>query len=95
MTRDIDYFDFEFEQYTLDRKILRELIMDEIILYHSEEARNYHKQCKVKYPKGILETIYQRVGGEKELNTSNGQKSADDVETCPSSENRSPEQDQT
>ena len=38
----IDYFDFEFEQYTLDKKILRELIFDEVLLYHSEEAREYY-----------------------------------------------------
>jgi len=31
----ISYFDFEFEQYTLGRKILRELILDETLLYHS------------------------------------------------------------
>lgn len=58
----IDYFDFEFEQYTLDRKILRELIMDEILLYHSKEARDYYEKCKAKYPKGVLEILYQRVG---------------------------------
>ena len=46
----IDYFDFEFEQYTLDRKILRELIVDEILLYHSSEARDYYEKCKQKYP---------------------------------------------
>jgi serine/threonine protein kinase len=58
----IDYFDFEFEQYTLDRKILRELIMDEILLYHSKDARDYYEKCKAKYPKGVLEILYQRVG---------------------------------
>ena len=35
----MDYFDFEFEQYTLDKKILRELIFDEILLYHSKDAK--------------------------------------------------------
>ena len=58
----IEYFDFEFEQYTLDKKILRELIFDEILLYHSKEARDYYQQCKIKYPNGVLELIYQRVG---------------------------------
>ena len=58
----IEYFDFEFEQYTLDKKILRELITDEILLYHSKEAREYYEKCKLKYPKGVLEILYQRVG---------------------------------
>lgn len=57
----IDYFDFEFEQYTLDKKILRELILDETMMYHSQEAMDYYKNCKAKYPQGILEKIYQRV----------------------------------
>ena len=54
----IEYFDFEFEQYTLDKKILRELIFDEILLYHSQDARDYYNQCKSLYPNGILEFIY-------------------------------------
>ena len=33
--KEIEYFDFEFEQYTLDKKILRELILDEVLIYHS------------------------------------------------------------
>lgn len=31
----IKYFDFEFEQYTLNKEILRELILDEIIIDNS------------------------------------------------------------
>jgi len=109
----IEYFDFEFEQYTLDRKILRELIIDEILLYHSKEARDYYEKCKVKYPKGVLEILYQRVGAAAPLapavagGTSSNNSSAckpgqpqlplcdamEDVDTCPSSENSSPEQE--
>lgn len=103
----IDYFDFEFEQYTLDKKILRELIFDEVLLYHSEEAREYYAQLKAQHPAGILELIYQRVGGmpqeppsqraepvsdEKQGVESPGM---EDVRTCPStSENTSPEMPQ-
>ncbi len=46
----------------MDRKILRELIIDEILLYHSLEAREYYEKCKAKYPQGVLEILYQRVG---------------------------------
>lgn len=56
----VSYFDFEFEQYTLDKKILRELILDEIILYHNPDAAKFYGQCKHKYPKGVLEKIYIR-----------------------------------
>jgi serine/threonine protein kinase len=60
----ISYFDFEFEQYTLDKKILRELILDEILLYHNENARKYYDQCRTLYPNGLLEMVYQRKDSE-------------------------------
>lgn len=103
----IEYFDFEFEQYTLDKKILRELITDEIFLYHSRDARDYYEKCKAKYPKGVLEILYQRVGAPASLPSSSSANSSavkpsesrlplaetamEDVETAPSSENPSPE----
>ena len=34
----IKYFDFEFENYTLTKEIIRELILDEIILSNSSQA---------------------------------------------------------
>lgn len=102
----IEYFDFEFEQYTLDRKILRELIVDEILLYHSKEARDYYEKCKVKYPKGVLEILYQRVGAQpqtaprlpsscnssavKQPNQHTQMEGIEDVDTAPGSVNNSP-----
>lgn len=38
----LSYFDFEFENYSLDKKILRELILDEILLYHNKNAHSYY-----------------------------------------------------
>ena len=35
----ISYYDFEFEQYSLNKDIVRELILDEIIMHHSKQAR--------------------------------------------------------
>lgn len=35
----IKYYDFEFEQYKMNKDIIKELILDEIILQHSYEAR--------------------------------------------------------
>lgn len=79
----IDYFDFEFEQYTLDKRILRELILDEIIIYHNDGAKKYYDQCKHRYPNGMLEMVYER----KDSFASD----EDDVDTQTSSYNNSPE----
>jgi mitogen-activated protein kinase 1/3 len=38
----LSYFDFEFENYSLDKKILRELICDEIYLYHNPRALKFY-----------------------------------------------------
>lgn len=62
--QEIEYFDFEFEQYTLDKKILRELILDEVLIYHSQPARKYYEQCKKLYPNGLLEKLYKRTDDE-------------------------------
>jgi hypothetical protein len=81
----------------LDRKILRELIIDEILLYHSKEAREYYEKCKVKYPQGVLEILYQRVGAAPNPSASAGTKiqpdspNSDDAKTAYTSQNVSPE----
>jgi hypothetical protein len=54
------FFDFEFENYDLDQKILKDLVLDEIILYHNKNARKYYMQLKKKYPQGVLEMLYER-----------------------------------
>ena len=87
ISKPIQYFDFEFEQYTLDKKILRELILDEIILYHSQSARNYYEQCKAKFPNGVLEKIYNR----NDADMSDDCDSQYDNETQSSSTNSTPE----
>ena len=46
----INFFDFEFEQYTLNQDILKELILDEIILYHSPSASIFNKRIGFQYP---------------------------------------------
>lgn len=93
----IEYFEFEFEQYTLDRKILRELIIDEILLYHSPEARDYYDRCKIKYPQGVLEILYQRVGAPSNPTSNSGPKiepdspSKEECKTAATSTNVTPE----
>lgn len=56
----LSYFDFEFEQFSLDSKILKDLVLDEIMLYNNPNAVKYYKLCKQKYPNGVLEILYKR-----------------------------------
>ena len=35
MREAFEYVEFEFENYNLDKQILKELILDEILLYHN------------------------------------------------------------
>eukprot|EP00347_Sterkiella_histriomuscorum_P003151 403365398 len=86
----ISYFDFEFEQYTLDKKILRDLLLDEIVLYHSSKARAFYDQCKQKYPRGILEKIYVR----RDSNIDSDEDMKSDTDTQTSSNHNSPEKSQ-
>jgi serine/threonine protein kinase len=38
----LSYFDFEFEMYSLDTKILRDLLMDEILIYNNPKAKKQY-----------------------------------------------------
>ena len=66
---ELKYFDFEFENYSLSKDVLKQLITDEIILSHSKEARDYNRQLRNVYPNGVLELLYDKIGdgqaGEK------------------------------
>ena len=46
----ISYFDFEFEQYTINNEIIRELLIDEIILTNSAQARKMNDDLRKKFP---------------------------------------------
>jgi len=46
----------------LNKEILKELILDEIILYHSPQAKAYNKRVGIQYPQGILEQVYEKQG---------------------------------
>jgi hypothetical protein len=43
--------------------IIKELIVDEITMYHSKEAREEYRRVRKAYPKGILEKIYAKEDG--------------------------------
>ena len=61
----INFYDFEFEQFSINKDILRELILDEIIMANSKEARTINSQLRKKYKTGVLEIIYERKDQEK------------------------------
>ena len=42
----VQYYDFEFESYTLEKEILKELILDEVIMYNSKDARKQNRQIR-------------------------------------------------
>ncbi len=52
--RDMPTFDFEFEKYDASRSVLKEMLMDEICLYHSKEAKEHYKKLRDENPKGYL-----------------------------------------
>ena len=62
----ISYYDFEFEQYTINKDIVKELILDEIIMANSSEARHLNKELKELHKDGILEKIYERQDSQKQ-----------------------------
>jgi len=51
-------FDFDFEKYSLSKEDFKDLMFEEIMLYHSDEAAfNYIKQKK-EHPEGALHVKY-------------------------------------
>jgi hypothetical protein len=56
----VEYFDFEFEQYFMNKDILYELLLDEIILANSKEAREFNKVMRKTHKNGILELLYEK-----------------------------------
>ena len=49
---------FDFENYKIGNDILRDLILDEIILNNSPDAKKKQEQLKRKFPDGNLQQYY-------------------------------------
>ncbi len=47
-------FDFEFEKYSLTAAELKQLIFEEVQLYHSDEKKKEYEKQKHDFPAGIL-----------------------------------------
>ena len=54
----VSHFDFDFEFYSLHASEYKELIYEEIMLYHEEEAVQRYIQLKSESPDGILQFRY-------------------------------------
>lgn len=53
-------FDFDFELFSLKIPEYKELIFEEIKLYHSQEAVDEYERIKERHPKGHLHTRYPK-----------------------------------
>lgn len=51
-------FDFDFEKYDLSIEQTKELIYEEIMLYHSSRAQKQYISDRKKYPQGVLHLRY-------------------------------------
>jgi len=58
--QELPFFEFEFEKFDLDKSILKELILDEVLIYRSSKARKMYFSMLKTRPNGMLESIYVR-----------------------------------
>jgi len=54
----IGLFDFEFEEYSLNKPIIKQFLIDEIILSNSKQAREAYGAFRKQFPRGIIEHRY-------------------------------------
>jgi len=53
-TEPVCAFDFDFEKFSLSKDDFKELIYEEILLYHNDEAAFDYIKNKRQYPDGVL-----------------------------------------
>lgn len=57
-TDTVSAYDFDFEKFSLTKDDFKDLIYEEIMLYHSDEAAFDYIKNKRKYPDGALHLRY-------------------------------------
>lgn len=57
-TEHVSAFDFDFEIYELKNSDYRDLMWEEIMLYHNDEKINEYLTNKESYPDGMLHLKY-------------------------------------
>ena len=50
----VSAFDFDYEKYSLSKEEYKDLIYDEIMLYHSDEAAFNYINMKKENPNGVM-----------------------------------------
>lgn len=58
-TQPVSAFDFDFEKYSLSKEDFKDLMFEEIMLYHSDEAALAYVQNKEANPAGALHKKYK------------------------------------
>ena len=53
-TEMVSAFDFDFEIYDLKAEEFKDLIYEEVMLYHSDQELRSYMENKRKYPEGML-----------------------------------------
>ena len=54
----VSAFDFDFEIYSLKKEDYKDLIYDEIMLYHDDEYVKQYFKGKAEFPEGVLFKVY-------------------------------------
>ena len=57
-TEPVSAFDFDFEKYSLSKEDFKDLMYEEIMLYHSDEAAFQYIKSKKEHPGGSLHLKY-------------------------------------
>ena len=57
-TNPVSAFDFDFEKYSLSKEDFKDLMYDEIMLYHSDEAALKYVKAREENPGGALHLKY-------------------------------------
>ena len=57
-TDKVSGFDFDFEKYSLNTSEYKDVMYEEILLYHSDEAALEYIKMKETYPDGALHLRY-------------------------------------
>jgi len=58
VTEPVSAYDFDFEKYSLSKEDFKDLMFEEIMLYHSDEAAFNYIKMKKENPEGALNAKY-------------------------------------
>lgn len=68
-TETVSAFDFDFEIYDLKREDYKDLLYEEVMLYHSDELLKNYLENKQQYPDGMLGKRFGEEGARSKKNS--------------------------